>query len=79
MTRPFPQDPAHGNGTCKHCGQPCAVSGPRWCAECYYVDGVPRDRLVELKPGPSLSPDAARVRELIEGVQRQVMQSFYPR
>lgn len=43
-TPPFPQDPAHGNGTCEQCGQPCAVLGPRWCPDCYYVDGVPRDR-----------------------------------
>lgn len=77
MTRPFPQDPAHGNGTCEHCGQPCAVCGPRWCAECYYVDGVPRDRLVELKPGPSLHSDA-RLSALIEGAQRRVMQSYFP-
>lgn len=42
---PFPQNPAHGNGTCEHCGAPCAVCGPRWCPDCYYVNGVPRDLL----------------------------------
>ncbi len=43
QTPPFPQNPAHGNGTCEHCGEPCAVCGPRWCPDCYYVNGVPRD------------------------------------
>jgi hypothetical protein len=38
-----PQNPDHPNGTCEACGQPCAVCGPRWCPECYYVNGVPRD------------------------------------
>jgi hypothetical protein len=32
---PYPQNPAHGNGTCEQCGEPCAVFGPRWCPACY--------------------------------------------
>lgn len=43
---PFPQNSAHGNGTCEQCGEACAVFGPRWCPVCYYVDGVPRDLVV---------------------------------
>lgn len=34
-TPPFPQNPAHGNGTCEQCGEPCAVCGPRYCPACY--------------------------------------------
>lgn len=50
---PYPQDPAHGNGTCEQCGQPCAVCGPRWCPACYYLpDGRPRDQLAA-RSGPS--------------------------
>lgn len=45
QTPPFPQNPAHGNGTCEQCGGPCAVYGCRYCPECYYVNGVPRDLL----------------------------------
>ncbi|WP_440057878.1 hypothetical protein [Pseudomonas fragariae (ex Marin et al. 2024)] len=47
---PFAQDPAHGNGTCEHCGKPCDICGPRWCAGCYYVDGKPRDWLGDYSP-----------------------------
>lgn len=46
---PWPQNPAHGNGTCEQCGEPCAVCGPRWCPSCYYVDNVPRDRVINPK------------------------------
>lgn len=31
----YPQNPAHGNGTCEDCGEPCHVYGCRWCPACY--------------------------------------------
>lgn len=45
QTPPWPQDPAHGNGTCEQCGEPCAVYGCRWCPACYDLPEVMAQRL----------------------------------
>jgi hypothetical protein len=75
---PFPQNPAHGNGTCEQCGEPCAVCGPRWCPDCYYVDGRPRD-LIEpadrvLQSAPVLAD--AQLTALLAEQGRQIGRLF---